>query len=594
MNYQVLARKWRPQQFNEVVGQEHVVQTLKNAISGGRMAHAYLFVGPRGVGKTSIARIFAKALNCEKGPTVTPCDKCDSCKAVSEGRDIDVLEIDGASNTGVDQVRDLRDTVKYAPMRGRFKIYIIDEVHMLSIAAFNALLKTLEEPPEHVKFLFATTEPAKIPPTIISRCQRFDLKRISTPLIVQRLKAITEDEGVNVEQDALIAIARGSEGALRDAESALDQLIAFLPDSGSDKNKKRIITEADVLSVFGLVSRRCLEELAEMILTGNIQGILRTVAMVEESGQDIQRLVFELIEHFRNLLVYKNVGTMEGVMELLEGQDEIIKKQSELSDVERLMRIVNILVDTAERMKYALSRRILLEASLIKCARAVKLVSLEELLKMVNDLKNSLEHTAIQEVKVSEVRENYGNNGDFSVTMEISEAVNRTEDSTHEKKIETKNTIDVKTPEEKDDELTLLREKWKEICGEVARKAVGIGRLLLDAVPVEVTKDKVVISFDSEFKEEMEEFKNGRGYPILKITLKNILGRPVTPMLSVTNISSCTNPKNVIDESASVTEHSQQGKQKIKSKNKDWTKDALVQKVLDTFDGKIIGVRRLE
>src|SRR6266446_9718708 len=215
--YQVLARKWRPQQFDDVVGQEHVTTTLKNAIGQNRLAHAYLFVGPRGIGKTSTARIFAKALNCVKGPTATPCDKCDNCLEITGGRSLDVLEIDGASNNGVEQVRELRDTVRYAPARGRFKIYIIDEVHMLTTQAFNALLKTLEEPPSHVKFIFATTEAQKIPLTILSRCQRFDFAGIGTPRIVQRLREIVASEKMQADDEALELIARRAAGSMRDS-----------------------------------------------------------------------------------------------------------------------------------------------------------------------------------------------------------------------------------------------------------------------------------------------------------------------------------------------------------------------------------------
>ena len=281
MAYEVLARKWRPQKFDDVVGQEHVTQTLKNAIKGDRVAHAYLFVGPRGVGKTSTARIFAKALNCEKGPTATPCDQCDSCKEIMAGNNLDVLEIDAASNTGVDNVRDLRDNVRYAPSRGPFKIYIIDEVHMLSTAAFNALLKTLEEPPKHVKFVFATTEPQKVPATILSRCQRFDLRRISVKDIVKRLTEVAEAEKIEIDEDAMLAIARGAEGGLRDAESSLDQLIAF---------RGKNIGEEDVLSVFGLVARHALDELAVAVLKGNIVAAIKLVAEMDESGKDIQRV----------------------------------------------------------------------------------------------------------------------------------------------------------------------------------------------------------------------------------------------------------------------------------------------------------------
>src|SRR5438034_11390858 len=245
MSYQVIARKYRPQRFSDVVGQEHVTQTLANAIKQKRTAHAYLFCGPRGTGKTTIARIFAKCLNCTDGPKVEFDDQDPRCVEIAEGRSLDVIEIDGASNRGIEEIRELRDTVRYAPARGKFKIYIIDEVHMLTKEAFNALLKTLEEPPSHVKFLFATTEPQKVLPTILSRCQRFDLRRIPAGLIAKHLKKIAKDEKVQIDDKALAAIARGAEGGLRDAEGALDQLIAFCGDE---------IAEKDVLSVFGLVA----------------------------------------------------------------------------------------------------------------------------------------------------------------------------------------------------------------------------------------------------------------------------------------------------------------------------------------------------
>src|SRR5215831_7192662 len=246
MAYQVIARKYRPQRFSDVIGQKHVTQTLANAIEQKRIAHAYLFCGPRGTGKTTIARIFAKCLNCTKGPSVTFPDDDLRCVEIAEGRSLDVLEIDGASNNGVEQVRELRETCKYAPASSRFKIYIIDEVHMLTKEAFNALLKTLEEPPAHVKFMFATTEPEKVLPTILSRCQRFDLRRIPVSLIVPHLAHIAKNEKVKVEGAALEAIARGADGGLRDAESALDQLISFCGEQ---------ILEADVLSMFGLTAK---------------------------------------------------------------------------------------------------------------------------------------------------------------------------------------------------------------------------------------------------------------------------------------------------------------------------------------------------
>ena len=280
MAYEVLARKWRPKTFDDVVGQGHVTRTLANAIEQDRIAHAYLFIGPRGIGKTTLSRILAMALNCEKGPTIHPCGECDNCKGIAAGSDMDVIELDAASNNKVEDIHAVLDQVQFAPTHSRFKVFILDEVHMLSNAAFNALLKTLEEPPPYVKFIFATTEGDKVLPTIVSRCQRFDLRRISVGDIVGRLRFICNAEKIEITDDALLAIARGSNGGLRDALSALDQLIAF---KGTD------LTEADVLAVFGLVSREALEGLAASILQGDIPGILRTVAALDESGKDIDR-----------------------------------------------------------------------------------------------------------------------------------------------------------------------------------------------------------------------------------------------------------------------------------------------------------------
>src|SRR6266481_3441499 len=276
MSYQVIARKYRPQRFEDVIGQEHVTQTLARAIEQKRIAHAYLFCGPRGTGKTTIARIFAKCLNCTGGPKVDFDDTDIRCQEIAEGRSLDVIEIDAASNRGIDEIRGLRETVKYAPASSKFKIYIIDEVHMLTKEAFNALLKTLEEPPEHVKFMFATTEPEKVLPTILSRCQRFDLRRIPATLIVKHLGEIAAKEGVEIDDAALHAIARGAEGGLRDAESMLDQLVAFCGEK---------ISESDVLSVFGFTSEQTVIDLTGRILRGETPAAIDLLHQQSESGK---------------------------------------------------------------------------------------------------------------------------------------------------------------------------------------------------------------------------------------------------------------------------------------------------------------------
>jgi len=296
VSYEVFARKYRPQTFDDLIGQPHVSRTLKNAVAQNRLAHAYLFVGPRGTGKTSTARILSKALNCIHGPTVTPCGVCDNCREIAAGNSLDVLEIDGASNNGVEQVRELRHNARYAPAKSRFKIYIIDEVHMLTSAAFNALLKTLEEPPPHVKFIFATTEPQKVLPTILSRCQRFDLHRIASNLIAQHLQFIAEKEKITLTPAAAHAIARGAEGGMRDAESMLDQLVAFCGEK---------VAEEDVLNVFGFTSEQVVADFVGRILRAETPAALELLHDQCDAGKDMMKLMSDTMAYLRDLLVFK-------------------------------------------------------------------------------------------------------------------------------------------------------------------------------------------------------------------------------------------------------------------------------------------------
>ena len=382
MSYEVIARKYRPQIFADVVGQDHVIDTLKNAIANDRVAHAYLFVGPRGVGKTSLARIFAKALCAENGPVFEFDQENDPIvREITEGNCLDVLEIDGASNNGVEQVRDLREAVMFMPARARCKIYIIDEVHMLSIGAFNALLKTLEEPPAHVKFFFATTEPTKLPLTILSRCQRFDLRRISIRDIVERLRDICKNEKIKADEEALLAIARGSEGGMRDAQSALDQLISF---------QGKHITEKDVLSVFGLVAFGVVEELAAAVLAGDVPRIIDLVAQVDQGGKDLYRLLIDLLEHFRNLLILAYSKSTHNLANLAESQIETLQEQVQGCQPEKVSRVVDILVEAEGRLRQALSKRTLLEMALIRGARSVHVVTVDELVRRLNALQEEL------------------------------------------------------------------------------------------------------------------------------------------------------------------------------------------------------------
>jgi DNA polymerase-3 subunit gamma/tau len=298
MTYLVFARKWRPKDFDEVVGQEHVTKTLKSAIAANKLAHAYLFAGSQGVGKTSCARILAKSLNCVKGPTVKPCGECSPCQEIAEGRSLDVIEIDGASNRGIDEIRTLRENVKFAPLNGRYKVYIIDEVHMLTSEAFNALLKTLEEPPPYVKFIFATTHPQKVLPTILSRCQRFDFVRIPNLKIVDKLKEIARSEKMQVEDDVFFAIAKACEGSLRDAESILDQLISF--------TQKDIKLE-DVVSVLGIIEQDAFIDFVNAVVAQDASSALKLIDSVMSSGKDMNYFLEGILEHYRNLMVLKVV-----------------------------------------------------------------------------------------------------------------------------------------------------------------------------------------------------------------------------------------------------------------------------------------------
>jgi len=368
-SYQVIARKWRPQTFDDVVGQDHVVRTLKNAIARNRIAHAYLFVGPRGTGKTSTARIFAKALNVTGGPKADFDVNDPIAQSIADGSCLDVIEIDGASNNGVEQVRELRDTVRYAPAQGKFKVYIIDEVHMLSTAAFNALLKTLEEPPAHAKFIFATTEVQKVLPTIISRCQRFDLKPIPTELIVQRLKKIAVAEKIKVSDAALGSIARMADGGMRDAQSIFDQMISFC---GNE------VSEADVLDVYGLVAAGKIAALAAALAAGDHRKIVEIVDECDENGRDLYRLLVDVQAHVRDALL---AAIAKG------GSSDALGSPM---TTEQLTRLLDGLREGENGVKHGLSEKINFEVALLKAVEASRARAIDSLIKEIATLADSL------------------------------------------------------------------------------------------------------------------------------------------------------------------------------------------------------------
>ncbi len=559
-SHEVLARKYRPQVFADVVAQQHVTQTLANAISSGRIAQAYLFVGPRGVGKTTLARIYAKALNCEKGPTAEPCNQCDLCRSIAEGRCLDVLEFDAASNTQVDRVREIiLDHIGFAPAQARYKVFIIDEVHMLSGSSFNALLKSLEEPPAHVKFVFATTEPQKIPATILSRCQRFDLRRIPTGEIAAQLEKIAKLEKVKLAGDAALAIARGAEGGMRDAESALDQLMAFCGDT---------VTEEDVLSVFGLVSWRSLQELTGALLKGDVAALLEQIAALDNGGKDLQRLSVELLEYFRDLLVVSYTGRLAGEADANDARLAVLQAQAKGVEQGRLVRITDLMVELQSQLRYALSRRTLLEVALVRAARAATAVTLDEVLQALAEAPD-----------VAPLRA-----APASAPMPPPPSSSRVEAEARPAPPAARPRPAAPASMNPAEELALLVKEWSALADKAGAVNPIIRNSMKDARPVAVDPDRVQIAFDPEFSESREKLNIGRNIRLLQKMIEDLLHRPVTLDLTIA-------PREGADPSHAPEPAPGRASPPAASSRKDWRSEAAVKRALDAFNGDIVDVR---
>jgi len=498
MSYQVIARKYRPQRFNDVVGQEHVTQTLANAVAQKRIAHAYLFCGPRGTGKTTIARIFAKALNCTGGPKIEFDDADERVQEITDGRSLDVLEIDGASNNGVEQVRELRETCKYAPAKSSFKIYIIDEVHMLSTAAFNALLKTLEEPPAHVKFMFATTDPEKVLPTILSRCQRFDLRRIPAALITKHLAEIATKEKVTIDAPALHAIARGADGGMRDAESTLDQLISFCGDK---------IEEADVLSMFGLAAQSQILKLSGAVLAGEISSALFELNELAKGGKDLGRLLSDLLNHFRNLLIYQVSKGDLNLLEASEAEVAALKEQAPLANTGSLSRILESLADAELRLRDAASKKILLEVTLLRAIEARSALPIDAVLKQLNQLRSTqMESSAPAQASPAAPSR-------IQPPAAPVAALRETAAQAAPPKPAAPATVAAPVP------AGNLAGLWSQLVEAVGRASTFTRSYLLNAHPVSFEKNVLVIGFDPEFEDYLGLVDNSRNHTLLATKL---------------------------------------------------------------------------
>lgn len=380
MSYEVLARKWRPQLFEDVIGQEHITQTLVNAMKTDRLAHAYLFSGPRGVGKTSVARILSKAINCQQGEPGIPCNRCRSCVEITNGSSVDVQEIDGASNRGIDEIRELRGNIKYMPASSRFRIYIIDEVHMLTLPAFNALLKTLEEPPAHAKFIFATTESNKVPVTILSRCQKFDFKRIPRAQIIAHLERIATAEGIRIGTSGLALIAREAEGSMRDAESLLDQVVSF---TGP------VVEDRHVNEILGIIDSDMLLGATRAVIEGSPKRCLEIVDQIYTYGYDLKEFYRALMGQFRNLLV-SLISPESRMLDMSEKEAEEIRGQAEKAGMEKLQALLNLLINREEDLRLTSHPRLILETTMIKLCHLGDLLSFGDILQKMESLEKRL------------------------------------------------------------------------------------------------------------------------------------------------------------------------------------------------------------
>ncbi|MDD5774388.1 MAG: DNA polymerase III subunit gamma/tau [Candidatus Omnitrophica bacterium] len=491
MPYTVFALKWRPKNFDEIVGQDHITTQLKSAIEKDRLAHAYLFAGPRGVGKTSTARILAKALNCQNGPTAHPCGTCPSCVEIAKGSSLDVLEIDGASNRGIDEIRTLRENVKFAPAQGRFKVYIIDEVHQITTDGFNALLKTLEEPPEFVKFIFATTHAHKVPPTIVSPCQRLDFRRISVMEIIQQLEKIVAAEKLKVDRDVLVAIARSSDGALRDAESVLDQLIAFAKDR---------VSHDDVISMLGLVEQAALFALTDRIIAHDAKGALELLNEIINQGKDMAILLSNLIEHFRNLMVAKVAKADSELIDLPQNICEKLMEQAASLSMEQIFSAFTVLMQAQDMSKRLDSMRIPLEISLVRlCQPKQAVASAKPLSAATHNSPPSLARPAPQQAKPVAPAP--------TRPVQYKPAPPRPgTDAVREKPQEPRASAGMTTMDTVS--LETLKEGWQRMIEDVSRVKISVASYLNEGAPCDLSGNELTIVFPrncSLHKETLEE-----------------------------------------------------------------------------------------
>jgi len=588
--YQVIARKYRPQRFEEVVGQDHVTHTLAQAIQRRRIAHAYLFCGPRGTGKTTLARIFAKCLNATDGPRTDFAEDDPRCQEITEGRCLDVMEIDGASNRGIEEIRELRDTIHYAPAAAPFKIYIIDEVHMLTKEAFNALLKTLEEPPPHVKFMFATTEPEKVLPTILSRCQRFDLRRIPDAQIMQQLGQIASSEGVEIESEALQAIARGADGGMRDAQSTLDQLISFCGER---------IAETDVLSMFGLTSRDQILSLAGAMVDRDSAAVLRSLDQLIDQGKDLGRLLADLQDHFRHLLLHKISGSEAPLNELSEASLQSIQQQGEILNTGQILRLLDNLNRTESRLREATAKRIAVEVGLIRASESLDHREIDDIIKALRKLKEQPDAPASQASSPTPPRPKP------KKTVSSGAAAEASVTPQPKKSTSTPDTSQEAPSPSTSGEVMDPKKAWQGVLELASKENPFLHSYLVNGQPIEMGHGRLTIGFAPSLADQIEMVDQKKHHKTLEELLAQLgftglglrfvvskqVAEPIKPKHDDETPSAITPVSQPSDQNSGITESSTAHKAPIVPIDPAaFLEDPLIQKALETFKGRLINI----
>ncbi len=556
MSYIVLSRRYRPKLFDEIVGQKHVVTTLTNALQTDRVAHAYLFAGPRGVGKTSMARILSKALNCKKGTTDTPCNKCSTCNSVANGNDIDVLEIDGASNRGIDEIRNIRQNVGYAPASSRYKIYIIDEVHMLTKEAFNAILKTLEEPPEHVKFIFATTSPSRVPETVQSRCQRFDFKNISIPDISDRLAQICKTENIVAEKEVLQSIAKYARGGLRDSESILDQLASFCHEK---------ITLRDVYEIFGVVSEEKLSGLINSFIEKSPELSIEIFHSIMESGRDIEGFIDQLLLYIRDLLLISVCKKERETIETVTGDLNLLRMQSLSFSPETLMYMFQVISEVKSKTRDLLQQKIYLEVLFVKLATMEELRPLSSVLDKIEGMKKMFECSTEDTDKI--------------VSISKADVPLLTTPRIPEKPPYGSVVLDEKaTPD------ATLADTWKKVMIELRSTKKTTWALLKNSKVLNIDDNEAIIEIPKNYLIHKERLEKPEEKRIINGCLEKVMGKKAQVKFIVSK-----NGFRAADNTNSGHGVVQEGKKK--KLDYDVKNEPKVKKTVEFFEGSIVNIR---